>query len=178
MKQIQLTKGKIALVDDADFERVNQFKWHAVRDLNNGRWYARRKIRVKGKKSVLAMARFIRGLEHGDPRQVDHKDRVNTLDNRRQNLRIANHAQNARNIGIPKTNTSGYKGVTSKRDKWQVQLRAQDKTLYGGLFDDALSGAAFYNWMALKFHGEFAVLNDLSHCGTVPTPTRSDGQSA
>ena len=29
MKEIRLTKGYVALVDDKDFERVNQFKWCA-----------------------------------------------------------------------------------------------------------------------------------------------------
>jgi hypothetical protein len=109
MKEIQLTQGKVAFVDDSDFELVNQFKWHAYRELGR-RWYAQRNVRLSDGRTTQSMHRFIMGLEHGDPRQVDHRDRFHTLDNRRSNLRVT-VTQNQQNVGKRKDNTSGFKGV-------------------------------------------------------------------
>lgn len=41
MKEIQLTQGKVALIDDADFDRVMQFKWCAYKAKGHI-WYAMR----------------------------------------------------------------------------------------------------------------------------------------
>lgn len=86
MRKIQLTKGKVALVSDEDFERVNAFKWCASQESKNGqKWYAIRQ--EKGKK--IRMHRFIMGLPTGseDPRVVHHRN-DDGLDNRRENLEI------------------------------------------------------------------------------------------
>lgn len=50
MKAIQLTQGKVAIVDDDDFEKVNKFKWYAL--LSRGRFYAARNILVSNGKLI------------------------------------------------------------------------------------------------------------------------------
>ena len=71
MKEIQLTQGKVALVDDEDYERVNQFKWHAHR--NGNTVYAKRNIAINGKWKIQLMHRFIMGDTLGKS-QIDHID--------------------------------------------------------------------------------------------------------
>lgn len=159
MKTIPLTQGKTAIVDDIDFEKVNQFKWHAY--LNRNRWYALRKVRrPDGKETSQGMHRFILGLEHGNPHQVDHIDRVNTLDNRRENLRVT-LGQNQQNIGITKGNHSGCKGVSwhKQREKWHARIKINSKQISLGLFATRELAAQARDEAALKYHGEFAVTN-------------------
>jgi hypothetical protein len=161
MKEIPLTKGKVALVDDEDYEQVNAFKWHAKLAQNNGRWYAERGIYLpNGKQSRQSMHRFIMGLDYGDPREVDHKDRINTLDNRRSNLRVTLN-QNPQNRGIPKTNTSGFKGVSwsQQAQKWRAQIEAGGKSTHLGYFSTPELAAAAYDAAAIEYHKEFAVTN-------------------
>lgn len=68
----------------------------------------------------------------------DHINR-NRIDNRKVNLRIVTHEVNARNTSTPRTNTSGYKGVTySKTDrKFIAQISVGRKTYHLGRFDTA-----------------------------------------
>jgi hypothetical protein len=91
MKKIKLTQGKVALVDDEDFERVNQYKWTAEQCSKvKGNFYARnRTINTK-------MHRLIMGLDASSPLVVDHV-RHNTLDNRKEFLRVCTRAENCMN---------------------------------------------------------------------------------
>ena len=103
MREIPLSRGQTALVDDEDYERVAMFKWKARWDPDMGSYYAVRTIYLgrKDKKSVYsyaAMHREILGLKLGDPRKGDHVEPSKTLDNRRSNLRISTHAQNICNF--------------------------------------------------------------------------------
>src|SRR5665213_3111116 len=99
MREIQLTKGKIALVDDADYEYLSQFKWQAHR--RGGKtYYAKTDI---GRRSV-GMHQLV--MDAGDL-EVDHRD-GNGLDNRRSNLRLATHSQNQCNRGLQRNSTSGF----------------------------------------------------------------------
>jgi hypothetical protein len=87
-KEIPLTQGKVAVVDEEDFDRLNKHKWYACK--NGNTFYALRKSNVNGKRLTILMHREILGLKPGDP-GVDHRD-GNGLNNRRKNLRLASHA--------------------------------------------------------------------------------------
>ena len=160
MKEIQLTQGKVALVDDEDFEYLNQLKWFADK-ATNGKFYAVRKsIRINKKGINQKMHRMIFGND-----LKLHIDHINgdTLDNRRCNLRICTHQQNMFNKSISKSNKSGYKGVsymnTSKMYKASISINR--KTIFIGYFYYAKQAAKAYNIAAVKYHGEFANLNKI-----------------
>jgi hypothetical protein len=114
------------------------------------------------------MARFIMGLSYGDPRQVDHKNREETLDNRRSNLRITTK-QNAQNIGITKRNTSGFKGVVLEpagsnertTNGWRARIRVGHKLINIGTYSTPEKAARAYDKAALKYHGSFACTNKM-----------------
>src|SRR3990167_4081188 len=105
MKFIKLTQGKFVLVDDEDFEWLNQYKWYCQKALSN-RFYARGQA-GKNKKTIF-MHRFI--LNINDKRRIDHMN-GDSLDNRKSNLRICTQQQNLFNKKMYKNNKSGYKGV-------------------------------------------------------------------
>jgi hypothetical protein len=172
VKTIPLTQGKVAFVDDEDFERVNQFKWSA-RWSQNGRWYALRNVHPsKDRRAIQSMHRFIMGLEYGDPREVDHKDRINTLDNRKSNLRVTLD-QNSQNRGIPITNKSGVKGVhwDEQREKWVAYIGSNGKRFNLGRFPTSELAAQAYDAAAKEIHGEFACTNEM--LGLLKKPVQS-----
>ncbi|MGC2102051.1 MAG: AP2 domain-containing protein [Candidatus Sulfotelmatobacter sp.] len=160
MREIPLTQGKVALVDEEDYERVMAVgSWRA--DLNCRHWYAKGSVKLStGEYYSLPMHRFIMGLEKGDSRKVDHKDRVNTLDNRKSNLRVTLD-QNSQNMGLPKHNTSGFKGVCWNKhmEKWQAFIQVKSKKIYLGHFPNLELAAQIYDSAATELHGDFAVTN-------------------
>jgi len=159
-KKIKLTQGKFALVDDADFDWLNQWKWYAQKQRNT--FYAVRNVRVGLKQKIVKMHRLILGLDFDDGRQGDHIN-MDTLDNRRANLRIAIHAQNQRNRGRNANNTSGYKGVywNKQKKKWRAYIKVNGKQKYLGYFDDPIKAARAYDEAAKKHHKEFAQMNQM-----------------
>jgi len=96
VKEIPLTQGKVALVDDADYEWLMQWKWHASRSGSNGVFYAVRTEGPKGGSTRIYMHREILGLSKGGRLQGDHVNH-NTLDNRRTNLRSVTRSENSWN---------------------------------------------------------------------------------
>ena len=106
-------KGDIVaytLVDLEDYQLLKQYRWRL--GPNNS---AARGKRTNGKYCTFLIHRVIMGLDHDDPREVDHKNR-NRLDNRRKNLRIVTRLQNAQNVPHNKTwrgqiTSSRYRGV-------------------------------------------------------------------
>jgi len=158
MKTIPLNQEKMALVDDSDYDFLNQFKWYARATGSSHIFYA---VRNEAKTSVL-MHRLILGLRPGDKRQADHRD-GNGLNNCRSNLRICTGAQNRRSQRSRMGCTSRYKGVCRHcRDhKWKSQIRLNRKLIYLGLFNSEIAAAKAYDLAALKHHGEFAMTNEM-----------------
>lgn len=152
MKQIPLSRGKFAFVDDEDFEWLSKHKWAALKRRNN-RFYAVSKI---GGKSV-SMHRIILGLTDSNI-FADHKDN-DGLNNQRHNLRPATKEQNQYNRGVNANNPTKRKGVNRHRAKFQVRIRHLGEKIYLGLFEDADEAARAYDAAARKYHGEFANLN-------------------
>jgi len=159
-KEIQLTQGKVAIVDDADFEILIQKKWRTK--FIKGKFYAACDIKSEnGKFKTLLMHRYIIG--NINPKM--HTDHINhnSLDNRKINLRICTLSENLKNRLINKKNRTGYKGLTfhKKSNKYKVEI-CSDKTRYHlGYFSEIKEAAKAYNEAAIKFHGQFANLNKI-----------------
>ena len=70
MKQIQLTQGKVALVDDLDYDWLSQWKWYAHKEYGECFYAVRHSYQREGKRRLIPMHRQILGLEYGDSRQT------------------------------------------------------------------------------------------------------------
>lgn len=158
MKEIQLTKGKVALVDDEDFEYLNQWKWQACQKRNNKYYVGRTDYKVKGKKNRIWMHRLI--MKPFENFIIDHID-GNGLNNQKNNLRICTHSQNLMNRCKNINNTSGYKGVVyNKLDKkYRAKIYFNSKCISLGRYINPIDAARAYNQAAQKYHGEYAQLN-------------------
>ena len=158
MKEIKLSKGYVALVDDEDYKKVSEYPWHAL-ETPDKTVYAVRNFREEGKCKSWYMHRFI--LEVTDPEvEVDHKDR-NGLNNQRHNIRVTEGNQNHFNMGLRKDNKSGFRGVhwSVAADKWVARITINHKIIHLGVFVDPIEAACAYDMAAVKYHGDFASTN-------------------
>lgn len=158
MKKILLSKGKIALVDDDDFEKLKAFKW-----FYNSHGYAIRSKFIgvkegKQKQTIISMHRMIMGTPDGmDTDHINH----DKLDNRKENLRICTTSENScnkhQNVGV-----SGFRGVRKHYKKWQAQIWSNGKFYSIGTYKTSKDAAIAWNEAARKYHGKFAMLNVIS----------------
>lgn len=161
LKEIKLTQGKVAIVDDDDYDELTKHSWQAYWSKKGKRFYARRTFRVNGERKVSSMHRQILGLTDRKIK-CDHKDN-DGLNNQRSNLRSATSQQNSfnrkKNLGC----SSKYKGVTwvNDRNKWRAYIIIDGKQKYLGIFSDEIEAAKIYNENAKKYFGIFASLNDI-----------------
>ena len=153
-REIDLTQGKKAIVDDEDYEWLSQWKWYYA---HTG-YAVRNSPRVLGKHYMIFMHREIMHTPQG--MDTDHID-GNGLNNLRINLRVCSHSRNLQNKGVSINNVSGFKGVSwcQANKKWRARIKASGKEKYIGYFDVAESAALAYDKAARELHGEFAKLN-------------------
>lgn len=161
MKKIPLTQDRFALVDDSDFEWLNQWKWyyHSTGYAMRMEWTPM----VRGKRSgrLIRMHRQIMGEPKG--MEVDHED-LDGLNNQRSNLRLATHQQNMYNRKLQSNNKSGFIGVSWSKvtNKWYACIdlgHRRSKSL--GFYDTPKEAAQIYNIAAKELRGDFARLNEL-----------------
>lgn len=151
MKTIPLTQGKVALVDDEDFERLSRFKWQAAK--RNARYYG---VRTADRK-IIYMHREILSAPKGI--EVDHEN-GNGLDNAKENLRLATKPQNG--MGFRKLKgRSKFRGVCWHKlgKKWMASLCKNQRHFYLGLFETEEDAARAYDSAAVLYFGRFAQLN-------------------
>ncbi|MEE8382238.1 MAG: HNH endonuclease [Thermodesulfobacteriota bacterium] len=156
-KEIILTQGKVAIVDDEDFEFLNKRKWHF------DRYVKRTPMFSDGKPNTLYMHRLIMLPRTGE--EIDHINN-NKLDNRRKNLRVCTRSQNERSK--PKISiscNSAYKGVTLDKRmpigqrRWNARIKPNKKAIHIGSYLTEKEAALAYNKAALEHYGDFAYQN-------------------
>ena len=153
MKEIKLSQGQVALVDDHDFEWLNQWRWYAYRGVYS--YYAIRDVYINKKYVHIRMHRLILGAS--GKILIDHKDR-NGLNNQRDNLRLCNNSQNCVNK-CKKKGSNTYKGVSTYHKKWRAYISFNKKWHHLGYFTSEIEAAKAYNEAAKIYHKEFANLN-------------------
>ena len=148
-----------AIVDDDMFGHLNQWKWSAIWVSRTKKFYVLRTIYLENKKvkSILMHREVMRTPEGFE---TDHIN-GNTLDNRKQNLRIATRSQNAINSPKRTNNSSGFKGVHWHKAgrKWSAQITLNKKIMHLGSFVSKIAAAKVYNDAATRYFGKFANLN-------------------
>lgn len=148
------SKGKSAIVDDADYEDIASYRWvvnyygYAVRSAHKDAGYGATKL----------MHRHV--MNPTKDQLIDHIN-GNRLDNRRSNLRIATYSENQRNRGKQNNNTSGFKGVVllkdhSRRKKWAAQIKANGKQIRIGYYHTPEEASQEYIEASNKHYGEFS----------------------
>jgi len=152
-KEIELTQGKAATVDDPDYKALCRFKWYA--SCINGRWYASRSVRrppdgpgaVRMHRSIVKPAP---GLE------VDHIN-GNGLDNRRANLRAVSHVQNVWNLHkTRRSRSSRFVGVSLADGRWRATICFGSRSIHLGMFSREVDAALAYDAKCRELRGPFA----------------------
>lgn len=156
VRELVLPSGHVALFDEAAWPLLSEHRWFAR---PKPPWTTYVITKVGPSRRQVLMHRLILGAQAGQ--RVDHINH-NGLDNRRANLRFATPAQNAANSRPWRNNTSGYRGVSWRKDKniWSAQIQVDGRLRHLGFFLDAWSAAQAYNEAAREAWGEFAVLNE------------------
>lgn len=154
MKEIPLTQGKLAMVDDKDFDWLSQLKWR------HSQGYATRSGPRKNYfRTTILMHRLI--LDAPDGIEVDHRN-GNGLDNQRRNLRLCRRSQQVAN-GRKRSDgkTSRFRGVhfEKARGKYAAEITALGKKFHLGRYETSEAAAEAYNLAAYCHFGEFAKLN-------------------
>lgn len=158
--ELILYRNKIAytvLFDECDQYIISNINWSLSG--KNKRMYVQSIANKKAGSSIVKMHRLLLSIE--DKRVlVDHKNR-NTLDNRRENLRVCNYSENGKNKLSLLGSSSKFLGVSwnKRAKKWVVNIRKEGKNTYLGLYNNEIEAAEVYDFAAKIVHGEFASLN-------------------
>jgi len=167
--------GKFEVLYDAeDEDKISKYAWFIKYVKISGKCYVQASIphpsgdwyyypsgqrqRRQRRRTILPLHQLI--METPKGMQTDHIN-GNPLDNRKENLRICTNAENQRNRGPQKNNTSGFKGVhwNTRRNMWQSYIAHNKKQTALGYFKDKEKAARAYDRKAIVLHGEFAYTN-------------------
>lgn len=160
MITIPLSGGLSTVIDDGDAAIVSQHKWHARDNAGRG-MYVTTNVRIPGTVRKYRTVQLHRLLMNAGPDDViDHKNR-DGLDNRRDNLRVANRSLNAANSKHRRGRTNTYRGVyfEAKKRLYAAQIRVDGKLIQLGRGKDPVAAARRYDAAARQYFGEFAVVN-------------------
>lgn len=147
---IPLTRGKVAVIDFSDFEKVRDLNWQALRGSKT--WYAVTTV----ERRQIYMHRLL--MSAGKNQLVDHKDGDGLNNRRQENLRFATNHQNHQNRSYYPVGSSRFKGVYFHKPakKWVARISLNNKTTHVGIFEDEEDAARAYDSAARRHYGEFA----------------------
>lgn len=142
------------LIDIDDYYRLLKFGryWFVSKRVFNGREESYVESKANGE--TIRLHNFIMNPAEGEV--VDHIN-GDTMDNRKQNLRITNEARNAQNRATPRNNTSGVKGVhfNGRMNKWVARIGYFGKRIHLGAFDSFEEAVKARKEAEEKYYGEF-----------------------
>lgn len=159
VRQIELTQYQVTQVDDEDYDWLSEVKWCAnfySGYSGGGKFLA---VKTKQNKTMLmhrVIMERILNRKLGRRELIDHID-GDPLNNTRENLRVATHAQNGMNSRISSNNTSGFKGVSwyEKLGKWSAYICPNNSKIHLGYFATAELASEAYEAAAKEFYGEY-----------------------
>lgn len=149
---IPLTRGLDTIVSPED-EAFASKKWYAG-TTHPSKTYAMRVEQANGKRGAVYLHRLIARAAPGQ--MVDHAN-GNTLDNRRENLRLATPQLNC--VNRKYTSASGFRGVSKAGNRWRAAITVNQQMIYAGSFVTPEDAARRYDELAFKHFGDFAILN-------------------
>ena len=165
---ITLTQGQYAIVDSADFDWLNQWRWFAY--LSNGVWYAARGQMRKIVRMHSAILKPRKGLV------CDHIN-GNGLDNRRKNLRAItpiHNTQNRKDSGGVSEMKGVYPSFLEKKP-WRARITVNGKLISLGCFVLKEEAKAARVAAEIKYYGEYRRIEEspVITSGLLVTPRSS-----
>jgi hypothetical protein len=151
--ELELTRGFVALIDEADAEMVSVCNWYA--SFNGHHPYPYVKGKLPRAKSPCRLHRYILGFPDGI---VDHID-GDTLNNRRMNLRVVDPTMSNANTGIRRDSLNAFKGIRRNGNKFAAHIRCNGVRKYLGIFPTPIEAALAYDAAAIEAFGPFARTN-------------------
>jgi hypothetical protein len=155
--EFTLKHGETCILDDIDSDLID-YNWIKGKSSK----YARKSIKNLAKWETVYLHKIIikrMNIEIPDGWLVDHIDR-NKLNNSRSNLRVATNRQNSINKNL-KPNEVRYRGVYKHYDKYIAQITLNSKVTHLGRYNNKEDAAVAFNNAAIKYYGDFAVLNEI-----------------
>lgn len=156
-KEIKLSRGYVAIIDDEDYECIAKRKWWT--SYSRGKLYAKTAFFIDGKRIDLKLHHEIIVVPIG--LEVDHIN-GNGLDNRKENLRVCVHQENTQNKITRRQDgkASRFTGVSRRNGAWYARITKDGKTTNIGVFKTEENAATAYNIFADKLFGDFARMNE------------------
>ncbi len=161
MREIRLTMGQVAFVDDEDYESVALHKWCAQK---TDRGYYARRNGEHAKHIYLHRVIMNAPLKT----RIDHRDN-NGLNCQKGNLRFCTQSGNSANSRKKERGVrSKYKGVTycdyCHMNQWRARIKVNGKPIHLGYYNSEKRAAVQYDAAALRYFGEFALTNFENAC--------------
>ena len=157
MKTISLTRGYSTIIDDEDFEAISKYHWSV--HVRNKKAYAKTTIWNQNRRTRVLMHRMI--LNHsGKESFIDHVN-GDSLDNRRENLRLCTHQENCMNRNPQSNSTTGINGVTKYKDVYRVKITFQGKDYWIGYAKTIDQGREMRRAKEKELFKEFSPLKNI-----------------
>lgn len=157
MREIPITKGYVAIVDDADYGWLTEYKWQALVNVkrNVTHVYAIRSVKTARGRGVLMMHRAI--LPPPPGMLIDHIN-FSGLDNRRENLRVCTPSQNTARKRLV-NNSYGLRGIEYRGGPrpWHGIVIKDGQRHYTDYVATPAEAVTARDALMIQLHGEFAI---------------------
>lgn len=159
--------GLTTIIDREDWDKIKDYKWYSkkVTGYRDETHHVMAGVKNEyGKATTITLHRLIMDAPKG--MQVDHIN-GDTLNNSKDNLRLATASQNSANKRAQKNNKTGFAGVVKVYNKFRATVTYQGKQIYLGLFKTSQEAARAYDQKKLQLFGQFAKTNGMEHYETL-----------